>query len=233
MRRRPVRTAGTAQQGFYVYRNARLLLAGSWLGLGQGRAWTKEEAHRLARIRVDIPNTADADWKIDIRKSTARPPPVARPTLVRLAEYTRERARRVFAYRGQPTKRNKSEPVQTAWATEHFKGGVRYRIDRNHPAVSAVLDDATISRLPHSRPCCASLRRRSPSRGSGSIQLKPRETPRTGFADEAPAEVASVLQTLFRNLLRKGLSPESARLQLKRTEPFQSYQGLVDNLQVE
>ena len=25
----------TAQQGFYVYRNERLLVAGSWLGLGQ------------------------------------------------------------------------------------------------------------------------------------------------------------------------------------------------------
>ncbi|EQD56779.1 hypothetical protein B1A_11391, partial [mine drainage metagenome] len=35
----------TVHQGFYVYRNQRLLLAGSWLGLGQGhRAWTKEEA---------------------------------------------------------------------------------------------------------------------------------------------------------------------------------------------
>ena len=50
----------TAQQGFYVYRNKRLLVAGSWLGLGQGRAWTKEESHRLARIRLDIPNSADA-----------------------------------------------------------------------------------------------------------------------------------------------------------------------------
>ena len=37
----------TAQQGFYVYRNQRLLVAGSWLGLGHGRPWMKEEAHRL------------------------------------------------------------------------------------------------------------------------------------------------------------------------------------------
>src|SRR5690606_18275337 len=37
----------TAQQGFYVYRNERMLLAGSWLGLGHGRAWTKDEACRL------------------------------------------------------------------------------------------------------------------------------------------------------------------------------------------
>jgi hypothetical protein len=32
----------TSQQGFYVYRNKRLLLAGGWLGLGKGRAWNRE-----------------------------------------------------------------------------------------------------------------------------------------------------------------------------------------------
>ncbi|MCV5233625.1 hypothetical protein OFC56_41330, partial [Escherichia coli] len=64
----------TAQQGFYVYRNERLLVAGNWLGLGNPRAWTKDETHRLARIRLDIPNDADIDWKINIRKSMARPP---------------------------------------------------------------------------------------------------------------------------------------------------------------
>ena len=91
----------TAQQGFYVYRNARLLVAGSWLGLGQGRSWTKEEAHRLARIRLDLPNSVDRDWKIDIRKSIARPPAAIRARLGRLAEDTRRRARDVFAHRGQ------------------------------------------------------------------------------------------------------------------------------------
>lgn len=222
----------TAQQGFYVYRNARLLLAGSWLGLGQGRAWTKEEPHRLARIRVDISNTADADWKIDIRKSTARPPPVARPTLVRLAEYTREQARRVFAYRGQPTKHSKSEPVQTAWAAEHFKGGMRYRIDRTHPAVRAALDDAATA-TPALEAMLRVIEETIPVQRIWLDTAEAKETPRTGFAGETPAEVASVLQTLFRNLLRKGLAPESARSQLKRTEPFQSYPALVDALQAE
>jgi hypothetical protein len=77
----------TAQQGFYVYRNRRLLVAGSWLSLGRGRAWTKEEAHRLARIRVDLPNTADFAWKIDIRKSIARPPVEIRDRLTRLRAF--------------------------------------------------------------------------------------------------------------------------------------------------
>jgi hypothetical protein len=76
----------TAQQGFYVYRNQRLLVAGSWLGLGHPRPWTKEEGCRLARLRVDLPNSLDSEWKIDIRKSTARPPAALRRALGHLVE---------------------------------------------------------------------------------------------------------------------------------------------------
>lgn len=62
------------QQGFYVYRNLRLLVAGGWLGLGYPKAWHREEPYKLARIQLDIPNAADAAWKIDVKKSVARPP---------------------------------------------------------------------------------------------------------------------------------------------------------------
>ena len=132
----------TAQQGFYVYRNQRLLVAGSWLGLGRGRPWTKEEAHRLARIRLDIPNSADAEWKIDIRKSTARPPVGLRQNLTRLMEDTCRRAQRVFAHRGRIAGRPAAAPVVQAWRAEHRDDGMRYRIDTSHPAVAAVLDNA-------------------------------------------------------------------------------------------
>ena len=111
----------TAQQGFYVYRNRRLLLAGSWLGLGQGRSWTKEEAHRLARIRLDIPNSADAEWKIDIRKSTASPPVGSRPHLTRLAEDTRARARRCSPTAGSRLPVSGGRPVAQAWRAEHSR----------------------------------------------------------------------------------------------------------------
>ncbi len=62
---------------------------------------TKDETHRLARIRLDIPNDADIDWKIDIRKSMARPPVSLRPWLTQLAQSTRDRAVRTFAKRGK------------------------------------------------------------------------------------------------------------------------------------
>jgi hypothetical protein len=217
----------TAQQGFYVYRNERLLLAGSWLGLGTGRSWTKEEAHRLARIRLDIPNSADADWKIDIRKSTARPPVSFRADLIRLAEDTRERARRVFAHRGQPIRASGAQPVAQAWRAEHFKGGMRYRIDDTHPAVRAVLDDAG-PLMPQLRAMLRVLEETVPVQRIWLDTTEGQETPRTGFSGEPSSEVQAVLSVMYRNLvLKKGMSPELAREQLLHTEPFHNYQELV------
>lgn len=217
----------TAQQGFYVYRNERLLVSGSWLGLGRGRSWTKEEAHRLARIRLDIPNTADAAWKIDIRKSTARPPVSIRERLIRIAEDTRARARKVFAHRGKVVRSHTGEEISYAWRTDHFKGGIRYLIDVNHPAVSAVLSDA--GELEQQvRVMLRVLEETIPVQQIWLDTAEAKETPRTGFAEEPPHEVEAVLAVMYRNLvLRKGVSPELARHQLLHTEPFSNYPELV------
>lgn len=220
----------TAQQGIYVYRNERLLVAGGWLGLGQGRAWNREEAYRLARIRLDIPNTADAEWKIDIRKSTARPPVSMRPWLTRLAEDTRERARRVFAYRGSPTPRHGGSPVEQAWRVEHSKSGARYKIDEKHPVVSAVLDSAG-ELLPMVKAMLRVVEETVPIQRIWLDTVENKETPRTGFSGEPPEKVVVVLKTIYADMVgRRGMSSDSAKKMLAVTEPFQNYPGLVAEL---
>lgn len=217
----------TAQQGFHVYRNRRLLLAGSWLGLGQGRSWTKEEAHRLARIRLDLRNSADADWKIDIRKSAASPPVGLRRELTRLAEDTRARARKVFAHRGQPRSMNPGRTVARAWKVEHAASGTRYRIDHEHPAIRAVLDDAgdLSGRI---RAMLRVIQETVPVQRIWLDTSEGRETPRTGFAGEPSSEAQGVLMVIYRNLVvRKGVSPKLAREQLLHTEPFNHCPDLV------
>ena len=217
----------TAQQGFYVYRNQRLLVAGSWLGLGQGRSWTKEEAHRLARIGLDIPNSADADWKIDIRKSTARPPVQVRAVLTKLAEDTRSRAQRVFAHRGKAIRLGGKQQVAEVWSTEHFQGGMRYRIDLDHPAVRTVLEESG-ALIPQVKAMLRIIEETIPVQKIWLDTTEGRETPRTRFSGATTNEVNAVLETMFRNMVaRKGLSPYLAKERLLHTEPFQNYPDLV------
>jgi hypothetical protein len=217
----------TAQQGFYVYRNQRLLLAGGWLGLGHGRAWNREEAYRLARIRLDIPNTADSEWKIDIRKSTARPPVSLRSWLTKLAEDTRERARRVFAFRGSPVPGPGGSPVAQAWRADHSRSGIRYLIDDKHPAISAVIEGSGSLR-PMVKAMLRVIEETVPVQRIWLDTTENKEIPRTGFSGEPPEAVVEVINTLFEDMIgRRGMSQEAARKSLAATDPFQNYPELV------
>ena len=128
-----------AQQGFYLYRNRRLIVPGSWLGLGGSRPWTKEEHYKLARIRVDIPNSMDHLWQLDVKKSAARVPLPARERLKGLAQTVRRDAREVFAHRGKYRRRKTREEYDRPWKAGRRSGARVYRINRDHPVISALL----------------------------------------------------------------------------------------------
>jgi hypothetical protein len=95
------------QQGFYVYRNRRLLVAGSWLRLG----FVKEEHNKLARIQLDFPNDLDFAWDINVRKSRAVPPDALREDLKRIARKTRGVATSIYRHRGASIEREHQQQV--------------------------------------------------------------------------------------------------------------------------
>jgi len=129
------------QQGFYVYRNKRLLVAGSWLGLGgRRRGWTKEEHYKLARIKIDIPNRMDSTWQIDVKKSMATPPALADRWLEEYAENVRKEARGVFSHRGQYGRRQKNNEMTRLWLSSKRSGSQIYKIDRDNELVKNLLN---------------------------------------------------------------------------------------------
>lgn len=219
-----------AQQGFYVYRNRRLLVAGGWLGLGAGKGWNREESLRLARIRLDIPNTADADWKIDIRKSTARPPVSLRPWLTRLAEDTRDRARKVFVHRGSPGTLLGDKPIGQAWRSEHLKDGVRYRIDLDHPAIVSVLDRSG-ELLPAIKAMLSVIEATVPVQRIWLDTAEHKAPPKNRYDGVPSAEIQEVVETLFEDMVgRRCMSEESAKRMLMATDPFQNFPAMVNAL---
>ncbi|MDN7135984.1 ATP-binding protein [Pseudidiomarina terrestris] len=136
------------QQGFYIYRNERLLVAGSWLGLGGHRhGWTKEEHYKLARIKVDIPNSMDSAWQIDVKKSTAVPPALVADWLENYAVHVRKEAREVFSHRGQYGQRTRSSEITRLWKTGTRSGSQIYKIDRQNDLVKNILQHAGALKL--------------------------------------------------------------------------------------
>lgn len=114
-------------QGFYVYRERRLIIWGTWFGLAP-----KSEATKLCRVKVDMGNEIDADWKIDVRKSHAQPPYQVRARMKSLIDRLREPSERVFKGGGR---RIFSDERIPAWLTIQENGKVRWEVNDEHPLV--------------------------------------------------------------------------------------------------
>ena len=153
-----------------------------------------------------------------------------RPWLTLLAENTREKARRVFAYRGTPAPAKGNMPIEQAWRVDRLKGGMRYRIEDSHPSVAAVLESAG-ALAPLIKSMLRVIEETVPIQKIWLDTAENKETPLTGFDGEPNAAVVEVATVLFDDLIeRKCLSVEEARKSMSRTEPFQKYPALIAKL---
>jgi hypothetical protein len=116
-------------QGFYIYRNRRLISWGSWFRLVR-----QEELTKLARVQVDISNKLDHLWQLDIKKSTTYPPESLRDGLKQIIHRITEGSRRVYTYRGRKT----PDKIVHAWERIVDRDGIAYRINREHPLLQAI-----------------------------------------------------------------------------------------------
>lgn len=112
-------------QGFYLYRGARLILHGTWFGLCR-----QSELTKLSRVRVDISNSMDSDWKIDVKKSSAQLPPLVRDRLKKVIERIQEGSKRTYRKRGQKLVDHSRLPL---WHRIQSDGQIRYRPNNDHP----------------------------------------------------------------------------------------------------
>lgn len=118
-------------QGFYVYRNKRLLIWGTWF-----RMMRKGELSKLARIRVDIPNTLDNLWTLDIKKSSAMPPEEVRANLANIIDKIGQKSKVKFTRRGKLETDDSQVHLWNRMKTRD--GGFYYEINRCHPMVTII-----------------------------------------------------------------------------------------------
>jgi hypothetical protein len=116
-------------QGFYVYRNRRLIIWGTWF-----RMSVVEELNKLARIQIDIPNTLDHIWSIDVKKSTASLPDKIRKQLVFRVKESIEGSNQVYKTR-TIKERDDGESI---WSRHKDRdGNIQYYIDPESTTVKA------------------------------------------------------------------------------------------------
>ena len=128
----------TKSQGFYLYRENRLLIYGTWWGLHRIR-----DAHKLVRIKIDISNKQDHLWGIDIKKSTANPCHEIKGDLKRIINQVTVKGSKPFTGRG---KKIKDKTVTRFWDIVPEKDTIRFGLNKEHPILKNLiseLDDET------------------------------------------------------------------------------------------
>ena len=117
-------------QGFYCYRNKRLISWGGWMHM-----CARSEMNKLARIQVDIPSSLDSEWTLDVKKSSAKIPDDIKD-LIRIAvKDSVVRSNRTTRFPGA-----KEQTVECkVWERiNHHEGKVSYSINRDLPCISAL-----------------------------------------------------------------------------------------------
>lgn len=128
-------------QGFYIFRNNRLISWGQWFNLVR-----KEELYKQSRISVDISSELDGLWQIDIRKSRSEPPYEFKEKLRPVLENIVGKSKRVHTFRGR---KENSQEIHHYWTKIKNGKEVRYEINEEHPLVKNIKSSLAPSNKKH------------------------------------------------------------------------------------
>lgn len=210
----------TKDQGFYVYRNKRLLVWGTWF-----RMHRKDELSKLARIRVDVPNALDHLWTLDIRKSTAVPPDVIKKNLARIVDRISEGSKRAWTFRG---KREVSDDGSHLWSKTKIRDGIVYNLNRDHILLRLLSDTLDVEQKKLLENYLRLAEGNLPL-NQLYVDLNNEEQVNVRKEKDAEAEAMETALSILANIAGDPARDMQIQLMLQ-TDPFCNYRKIVDML---
>ncbi len=214
-----------SKQGFYIYRNERLIIWGKWFGR------SRDELTKYARVKVDIPNTLDDIWSIDIKKQNAKIPGVIKSQLTKAVDEAMDISVKKQKHKGRIEKPN--EDVDYIWdRIEGRNNNFTYRINRNSKVFELIKSKVDDELWEHINMVLEEIEDSLPYQQIyiDKSQDKVEETQ----SDERFAEIKSKAEMLVKIAVATGgVDVETAIQGLIKSEPFIRYSSLADVLREE
>lgn len=125
-------------QGFFIYRNKRLIVNGDWRDL-----FNLEAHYNFARIEIELSNSnlSDKVWDVDISKSSVKIPEFIKQEILNECNSVRSRAYDIYRYHGglihhNIVKSKNSKPISPLWFCEKVGNSLGdkdvFKINRDH-----------------------------------------------------------------------------------------------------
>ncbi len=211
------------QQGFYIYRNERLILAGDWLGL-----FRKEEHYKLARLKVDLPNNLDAEWQIDIKKSVARIPLLVRDQLKAYAGQVRNQAVEVYRHKGRNVKQLPGQKFVPLWV-DHKRGDKWfYKINREHPLLEKIKEQAVTEPDHAIETLIRFIEETIPTKAIYIKEASEEDGLGKPFEGIDQEPIRKIIRQMYDKLVSEGNSDEKAKAIIYNIEPFNLFPHFLE-----
>lgn len=126
------------RQGFYVYRNNRLLVGGGWLSL---KKLSTHQQYNSVRITIEISSQLDSDFKIDFTKSSLKLPKNVENEIVTIAQNARAKASENSRNWTRKIAQSGIKTNDEIWNIKRGPSGYTYEINKNHPLVLSYTKD--------------------------------------------------------------------------------------------
>ena len=212
-------------QGFYVYRNKRLIIWGTWFRLER-----KDELNKLARVMVDIPNSLDYMWSIDIKKSTASLPDIIKKNMYNAVYESVISSEAVHTYRGRKEKKEKD--IEYVWEKIKVREGYEYQINRKIPQLEllqATLDESEVkilNSLLNTIESAFPVQALYVDVAKGEIEEKKED-------DELQEKLWSDLQSQIEYIKRNNLPIKEYYTMFMKVEPYCNHKEIVERIKEE
>jgi hypothetical protein len=214
-----------AQQGFYVYRGKRLLLAGDWLGIRR-----KEEHYKLVRIQIDLPNTLDTEWQIDIKKSRAYPPAYCKEQLASYARTVCADGCEVYRHRGRIIKQRAGQKFQPLWLEKKKDNNWSFVLNREHSIIERMKEYAKEEPYRAIDILLKFIEESIPTKSIYINEAQNEEKQKESFSDINTNIIKETIMMIYQKYREEGMDDEQAKSSLKIIEPFNNFEDIIDEL---
>ena len=201
--------------GFYIYRNRRLIIRGTWFKLVP-----YGELSKLSRIMVDIPNSLDQEWKITVDKSGVQLPSLLRR---RLSNWLQSRVvpSSVRVFEGQSRRERVGNPI---WIYSTSQGIGRFTVNKEHPLLTELISKLDTSAAKDFKTFLQMLEHLLPIEYIRNIVSDQSSSIYQGYSDNAPKYILDKARDLAMVMLDKGKTKTDVLNNLDIIQPFNQFQ---------
>lgn len=203
------------QQGFYIFRNKRLIQEGGWLGLEGIKLDSKSD---YARIMVDISSNLDKYFKVNYLKNSIELPAELHADFIKIAKFMKKESTKNFNYKKKPIfKKSKGNEVNVpVWETTFYDGCMHSRLNRDNPVIKNLACKLTkkeynqlLTIIEEAIPISVIQ--------SNSVNVK----------DNTKKNIPELIDDHYKILFERGLNIDQIKMELAKIEPINNHMDLI------